>query len=69
VRYSAIYPDDSADRDEIEGGVNYIIDGHNARISLFYQHGDIASKGLTNFAPGASGADLDAIKLAFQLQL
>ncbi|MCC6706615.1 MAG: hypothetical protein IT492_03545 [Gammaproteobacteria bacterium] len=69
IRYSAIYPDASANRDEIEGGVNYIIDGHNARVSLFYQHGDIASKGLTNFAPGVTGQDIDAIKLAFQLQL
>jgi hypothetical protein len=49
--------------------VNYIIDGHNARVSLFYQHGDIASKGLTNFAPTAAGGNIDAVKLAFQLQL
>ncbi len=69
VRYSEINPDNSADRDEIEGGVNYIIDGHNARVSLFYQHGDIASKGLTNFAPTAAGGNIDAVKLAFQLQL
>lgn len=69
IRYSEINPDDSADRDEIEGGVNYIIDGHNARVSLFYQHGDIASKGLTNFAPTAAGGNIDAVKLAFQLQL
>jgi hypothetical protein len=69
VRYSAIYPDSSAERDEIEAGVNYIIDGHNARVSFFWQHGDIASKGLTNFAPTAAGDNVDAIKLAFQLQL
>ena len=69
IRYSEINPDNSADRDEIEGGVNYIIDGHNARVSLFYQHGDIASKGLTNFAPTAAGGNIDAVKLAFQLQL
>ncbi|HIF95385.1 MAG TPA: hypothetical protein EYQ60_20055, partial [Myxococcales bacterium] len=45
VRFTGIYPDDSSNRDEFEAGVNYIIDGHNARISLFYQYGDIATKG------------------------
>jgi len=68
VRYTDVSPNGSADRDEIEGGVNYIIDGHNARISLFYQHGDIATKGL-NYSPAAAGPEVDAIKLAFQLQL
>ncbi len=68
VRYTANNPNNSSDRDEIEGGVNYIIDGHNARISLFYEHGDIATKGL-NYAPTATGRNVDAIKLAIQLQL
>ena len=68
VRYSEVNPDNSTDRDEIEGGVNYIIDGHNARVSMFYQHGDIATKGL-NYAPGATGDDVDAFKIAFQLQI
>ena len=69
VRYNEINPDDSSDRDEIEGGLNYIIDGHNARVSLFYQYGDILSEGITNFAPGVAGDDLSAIKLAFQIQI
>jgi len=69
VRYSEISPNHSSDRDEIEGGVNYIIDGHNARVSLFYQYGDILSKGIVNYAPGVAGDDLSAIKLAFQLQI
>jgi hypothetical protein len=68
VRYSGVYPDGSSNRDEIEGGVNYIIDGHNARVSLFYQYGDIATKGL-NYAPGASGKNVSAIKLALQIQI
>jgi hypothetical protein len=68
VRWTDISPDSSADRDEIEGGVNYIVDGHNARVSLFYQHGDIITKGL-NYSPAAAGADVDAIRIAFQLQL
>ena len=68
VRYSGVYPDGSSNRDEIEGGVNYIIDGHNARVSLFYQYGDIATKGL-NYAPGASGKNVSAVKLALQIQI
>jgi len=68
VRYTGVYPDDSSDRDEFEAGLNYVIDGHNARVSLFYQYGDIATKGL-NYAPDASGDEISAIKLAVQLQL
>ena len=68
VRYSKVNPDNSSDRNEIEGGINYIIDGHNARVSMFYQHGDIATKGL-NYAPGASGNKVGAFTLAVQLQL
>ncbi len=59
-RFTSVQPDQSTDREEIEGGVNYVIDGHNARISAFYQHGDLFTKGL-NYAPGAVGAKVDAI--------
>ncbi|MFP6681692.1 MAG: hypothetical protein VCB07_05780, partial [Gammaproteobacteria bacterium] len=69
VRFTDINPDNSSDRDEIEGGVNYIIDGHNARISMFYQHGDIATKGIVNYAPTVTGQDVGAFKIAVQLQL
>ncbi|MGE0860014.1 MAG: hypothetical protein AB7I01_02180 [Gammaproteobacteria bacterium] len=68
VRYSAIYPDDSSNRDEYEAGLNYVIDGHNARASLFWQYGDIVTKGL-NYSPTAAGEEVHAIKLAFQLQI
>ncbi len=68
VRYTGVYPEDSSDRDEFEAGLNYVIDGYNARVALFYQYGDIATKGL-NYAPGASGDDISAIKLAIQLQI
>lgn len=68
VRYSGVYPDNSSDRDEFEAGLNYVIDGHNARVALFYQYGDIATKGL-NYAPDASGDEISAIKLGIQLQL
>ena len=67
VRYTQNDPDYSADRDEIEAGVNYIISGHNARISAFYQYGDIATKGL-NYTPGAAGEEVSAVKIAMQIQ-
>ncbi len=72
VRFTGIYPEDSSNRDEFEAGVNYIIDGHNARISLFYQYGDIATKGLAGpnaYAPDAPGKNVSAIKLAMQIQI
>ncbi len=69
LRYSSIYPDDSADRDEFETGVNYVIDGHNARVSLIYQYGDISSKGIFDFGPDVEGDAESAIKLGIQLQL
>lgn len=68
ARYTEVTPDDSADRDEWEAGINYIISGHNARIALFYQYGDIATKGL-NYAPDAAGEEAGAVKLAVQLQM
>ena len=47
--------------------MNYIIDGQNARISAFYQYGDIATKGL-NYTPSAAGDDVSAVKIGVQLQ-
>ncbi|MGI8740085.1 MAG: hypothetical protein ACR2KU_10790 [Gammaproteobacteria bacterium] len=48
--------------------MNYIIDGHNARLSLFYEYGDFATKGL-DYSPAAAGDDVSAIKLALQVQI
>lgn len=67
-RYSSIHPDDSTDRDEFEAGVNYVIDGHKMRASLFYQHGDIITKGL-NYSPTAAGEEVGAIRLGLQFQI
>lgn len=61
-------PENSPARDEAEFGVNYVIDGHNARVSLFYQYGDIATKG-RSYLPTTTGDEVGAIKLAVQLQL
>ncbi len=68
VRFTENIPDNSPSRDETEVGLNYIIDGHNAKVSLFYQYGDIATKG-RSYLPTTTGADVSAIKLALQLQL
>jgi len=68
ARYTTIQAAQSSVREEVEFGTNYIISGHNARISAFYQYGDIATKGLGNWAPNAPGADVSAFKLALQLQ-
>ena len=70
VRYT--YNDDSSnssqDREEYEAGINYIIDGHNARVSLMYQYGDWNSKGRFNYFD-ATGDDVHAIKIGFQMQI
>ena len=68
VRYTANDPDFSTFRDEIEVGTNYIIDGHNAKIALFYQYGDINTKGRT-WLPGVTGDNVSVIKLALQWQI
>jgi len=68
VRYTGIYPNGSNDRDEVETGLNYVIDGFNARVSLWYQYGDIRTKGL-NYAPTAPGDKVSAVGLGIQLQI
>ncbi len=68
VRYVEVMPNGSSDRYAFEGGTNYIIDGHNAKVSLSYVYGDMASKGL-NYSSTATGDSGSAIKLGFQLQI
>ncbi|MFQ5717144.1 MAG: hypothetical protein ACE5GQ_08590, partial [Nitrospinales bacterium] len=46
-------------RKKIEGGVNYIIDGHNARLALI----------LGNEEPGPGLENIQSVKLGVQLQL
>jgi len=47
VRFTSIDPRDSYgnDRNEWEPGINYVISGHNARVSAFYRYGDLMSYG------------------------
>jgi hypothetical protein len=68
ARFTGVYPEDSSDRDEVEVGLNYIIDGHNARLSIFYQYGDIATKGL-DYSPTATGDEISAVKVGIQIQI
>lgn len=68
LRYVNVSPVGSADRDVYEAGVNYVIDGHNARVSLSWQYGDLLTKGL-DYRSTASGDQVNAINLGFQYQI
>ena len=68
MRFTETRPRRSNYRNEYEIGTNYIIDGHNASISLFYQYGDIATKG-RNWAGDVDGDKISTVKLALQWQL
>ena len=67
-RYTSIQPDSSANRTEAEGGMNYVIDGHNARLAAFYQRGNLYTRGL-DYSPSAGGRVINAFKVAFQMQI
>ena len=56
------------DQSEYEAGVNYIIDGHNARVMLLWQGGDLSGGGGI-WNPAANGNFVNAIKLGVQLQI
>jgi hypothetical protein len=68
IGYTKNNPDYSDDRDNYEVGLNYIIDGQNARVSVYYDYGDIATKGL-NYTPTASGDNVNSVSVGVQLQL
>jgi hypothetical protein len=68
VRYVNVMPNASSDRNSYEGGLNYIIDGHNAKVSLSWEYGDMMTKGL-NYTSTAAGDKNNAVKLGFQWQI
>lgn len=68
LRYVEVMPTDSSDRNNWEAGLNYIIDGHNAKVSLLYQYTDMPTKGF-NYTDTATGSHVNVIKLGFQLQI
>jgi hypothetical protein len=71
-RFTDINPINSALRQEWEAGVNYVIDGFNARVSAFWTYGDITTKGFvggpTVFSPAATGNRVNTFNIALQLQ-
>lgn len=67
IRYTAINPLESPSRQEWEGGINYVIDGHNARVAFFYTYGDIRTKA-ANYERTATGDKVDTFHVALQLQ-
>ncbi len=69
VRYTAIAPNVGQETDEVDVGINYIIDGHNARMSVFYQHGEINSGSQVNFNPAARFEEVGSINVGFQMQI
>lgn len=71
VRFVSIDPRYSAMRQEFEYGLNYIISGHNARISAYGRYGDINSKGFAGggaYSPTAAGDKVDSFHVALQMQ-
>jgi hypothetical protein len=63
VRYVNAAATHGVTRDVYEAGVNYVIDGHNAKVSLGWQYGDLL--------PNATAASnrLNAMTLGFQWQI
>ena len=74
ARYTGLNSQFGGAREEYELGTNYVISGHNARISAYWRTGTIGSSGATfnnqnlNYAPGARGQHVDAFTVALQLQ-
>lgn len=68
LRYVNVDPTASTTREVYEAGMNYIIDGHNAKVSLSYQYGDLLNKGL-NYTTGATGDRASQMMLGFQWQI
>ena len=71
-RYTFVNSVHATALDEFEGGVNYVISGHNARISTFWRTGSLAPTGApaqSGFSPTGLGAQhQDSFHLALQLQ-
>jgi hypothetical protein len=68
LRYVNVEPSTSSTREVYEGGVNYVIDGHNAKIFASYQDGDLLSKGL-NYKSTAAGESVSQMMVGFQWQI
>ena len=69
-RYTFVNSAHSTALDEFEGGVNYVISGHNARISTWYRTGSLSTNGGIGGANplNALGQHQDSFHVALQLQ-
>ncbi|MFO0701877.1 MAG: hypothetical protein U0236_21895 [Nitrospira sp.] len=70
VRFTSIDPLYGQMRQEWEPGVNYVISGHNARVSAFYRYGDLMNHGGPaggNYLQNSTGR-VDSFHVALQLQ-
>ncbi len=68
LRYVNVNPTGSSNRNSYQTGINYVIDGHNAVISLNYLYGDLNTKGL-NYTTTATGDKVSSLLLGFQWQI
>ena len=71
VRYTSVDPLYGNNRNEWEPGINYVISGHNARVSAFYRYGDLQSYGGPaggNYITTAGKERVDSFHVALQLQ-
>ena len=68
LRYVNISPNGSSNRNSYQTGINYVIDGHNAVISLNYIYGDMNTKKL-DYSAGAHGDKVSSLLLGFQWQI
>jgi hypothetical protein len=72
-RYTGLNSQFGGAREEFELGLNYIIAGHNARISTYWRTGNIGTTAQfnnqnLNYAPGSTGQHVDNFTVALQLQ-
>ena len=72
-RYTGLNSQFGGAREEYELGTNYVIAGHNARISTYWRTGNSGGSGTfngqnTNYAPGSRGQHVDTFVVALQLQ-
>lgn len=71
VRFTSIDPRYGNMRQEWEPGINYIISGHNARVSAFYRYGDLMNYGGPaggNYINVQDRGRVDSFHVALQLQ-
>jgi hypothetical protein len=70
IRFTSIDPRYGQMRQEWEPGINYVISGHNARVSAFYRYGDLMNHGGPaggNYLQNSTGR-VDSFHVALQLQ-